>query len=192
MTDNGVGFADAFGCFTAVTGNGVGFAGAFGCFTAVTGNGVATGVGAAGKLGPGGGAAGVIANGLAPTPGALTGRAWAPGSVPGRKASRLGPTLANLVPGGARKSMTGMPLSASCMNSIKTGRAATAPVSPLPRDRLSSKPTNTPTTICGEKPMNQALRKSLVVPVLPPNGRPRLLAWTAVPRCTTPSSIVSI
>src|SRR5258708_33371832 len=158
MTDNGVGFADAFGCFTAVTGNGVGFAGAFGCFTAVTGNGVATGVGAAGKLGPGGGAAGVIANGLAPTPGALTGRAWAPGSVPGRKASRLGPTLANLVPGGARKSMTGMPLRASCMNSMKTGRAPTAPVSPFPRGRLSSEPTNHATPILGQYALTQAAR----------------------------------
>ena len=39
-----------------------------------------------------------------------------------------------------------------------TPTAATLPVSPSPRLRLSSKPMNTPTTMCGEKPMNQAER----------------------------------
>ncbi len=63
------------------------------------------------------------------------------------------------------------------MNSMKIGTAATAPVSPWPSERLSSKPTKVPTTICGVKPMNQALRKSLVVPVLPPTGQFSSRAW---------------
>ncbi len=62
------------------------------------------------------------------------------------------------------------------MKSMKIGTAEAAPVSFSPSDRLSSKPTKTPTTIPGLKPTNQALRYSLVVPVLPPYSGPRTCA----------------
>lgn len=60
-----------------------------------------------------------------------------------------GTTLAN--------STSGLPLSASFMNSIQIGSAARAPVSFFPSEIcLSSKPTHTPEVICGVKPINQA------------------------------------
>ena len=98
-------------------------------------------------------------------------------------------TVANLALAGALNSVLGHSLAASCMNSTKTGTAAVVPVSPSPRLRLSSKPTNTPATTWGVKPTNQALRYSLVVPVLPPTGRFSTRAEVAVPRWTTPCSI---
>src|ERR1043166_662842 len=72
--------------------------------------------------------------------------------------------------GGARKSSVSRPVSATFMNCIQTGSAATAPVSLLPSCFFSSKPIQTPQVSEGEKPMNQASVKSLVVPVLPASG----------------------
>ena len=46
-----------------------------------------------------------------------------------------------------------------------------------------------PTTMSGEKPMNQASFSSLVVPVLPAIGLPTSFSTVAVPPCTTPSII---
>ncbi len=83
----------------------------------------------------------------------------------------------------------GRSFKASSMKSMKIGTAVEAPASPPPRERLSSKPTKTPTTMSAEKPTNQAERYSLVVPVLPPTQRPRLRARAPVPRWMTPSSM---
>ena len=59
------------------------------------------------------------------------------------------------------------PLIATFITSIHAGRAASAPVSFGPSVFFSSKPTQTPQVIEGEKPTNQASVKSLVVPVFP-------------------------
>src|SRR5271165_5573258 len=72
--------------------------------------------------------------------------------------------------GGAAKSSDSRPCRATRMKSIQIGSAAAAPVSLLPSVFFSSKPTQTPQVIEGEKPTNQASVKSLVVPVLPPSG----------------------
>ena len=60
--------------------------------------------------------------------------------------------------------------------------------------RGSSKPTHTPATSFGVKPMNQASLKSLVVPVFPAAGsvNPRPRAFAAVPALITSASIVDI
>src|SRR5215831_16137916 len=56
------------------------------------------------------------------------------------------------------------------MKSIQTGKAACAPVSFSPRVFFSSNPIHTPQVRLGEKPINQASVKSLVVPVFPARG----------------------
>ena len=62
------------------------------------------------------------------------------------------------------------------------------------RDLGWSKPTQTPTTSDEVKPTNQASLNSLVVPVLPPDGKltPQLRAAAAVPRSRTSSSIETL
>ena len=61
------------------------------------------------------------------------------------------------------------------------GSAASAPASFLPSVFFSSKPTQTPHVTDGEKPMNHASVKSLVVPVLPASGCLSAEAVKAVP-----------
>src|SRR5579863_7829530 len=65
--------------------------------------------------------------------------------------------------GGSSKAPTSLPEVAAVMKFIQIGRAARAPVSFAPSDRFSSKPTQTPQVIAGEKPTNKASVKSLVV-----------------------------
>ena len=72
------------------------------------------------------------------------------GSKPGWKASSMPWTVRKTASFGLAKSAIGLPFSACCMKSMKIGTAATAPVSCSPSERLSSKPTNTPTTRFGE------------------------------------------
>ena len=83
------------------------------------------------------------------------------------------------------------------MKSLKIGAATEEPVSCPPQGCLPSvlgvsNPTNTPNTRSGEKPMNQVSFESFVVPVLPASGLPIVLMRRPVPRCTTPSSMVTI
>src|SRR5579883_2747126 len=92
-------------------------------------------------------------------------------------------------PGGMRKGMAGLSLSAACMKSMNTGRATVAPCSVGPRVRGWSKPTKTPQTRSGVKPMNQVSLASSVVPVLPASGLPMTRARRPVPRSITPSII---
>ena len=75
------------------------------------------------------------------------------------------------------------------MKSVQIGSAAWAPVSPEPRNVISSKPTQTPVATSGEKPTNHASAWSFVVPVLPATGRPRLRARCPVPSSTTARSM---
>src|SRR5258705_1009824 len=72
--------------------------------------------------------------------------------------------------GGGSKSPGSLPARAIFMKSIQIGKAACAPVSFGPRDFFSSKPTQTPQVIDGEKPTNQASVELLVVPVFPARG----------------------
>ncbi|MNR44193.1 hypothetical protein D3C85_1629040 [compost metagenome] len=90
---------------------------------------------------------------------------------------------------GRTKGRAGRSFRATCMKSVKIGTAVAAPASPPPSERLSSKPTKTPTTMSLEKPTNQAERYSFVVPVLPPTQGPRPRALAPVPRWITPSSM---
>lgn len=72
------------------------------------------------------------------------------------------------------------------MNEIQIGKAARDPVSPLPNGSAgSSLPTHTLVTTSWVKPTNQASAESLVVPVFPATGLPKLLALAAVPRDAT-------
>ena len=67
-------------------------------------------------------------------------------------------------------------------DNVSYRNAACAPVSRFPSEIcLSSNPTQNPAVICGVNPMNHASVKSCVVPVLPPAGRPTVLALMAVP-----------
>ena len=95
-------------------------------------------------------------------------------------------------PGATGNGFAGKSFSAAAMKSRKIGAATWPPVSPLPRVRGSSKPTNTPATRSGEKPTNQASNQSLVVPVLPARGLPTALTAVPVPRSTTPCIIATI
>jgi hypothetical protein len=63
-----------------------------------------------------------------------------------------------------------LPTIACFIKVIQMGSAACAPVSFLPSDSRLSYPIHTPQVTEGEKPMNHASVKSLVVPVLPPMG----------------------
>src|SRR5262249_46038497 len=80
-----------------------------------------------------------------------------------------------------RNCSSSLPWMAPRMKSIQMGRAALAPVSLSPRDCRPSKPTQTPHVTEGEKPMNHASVKSLVVPVLPPSG-----CWSAATAAPVP------
>src|ERR1035437_7217298 len=81
----------------------------------------------------------------------------------GSGCSALRATALGAVGGGAAKSSDSRPCSATRIKSIERGNAAATPVSLLPRFFYSSKPTHTPQVSDGEKPMNQASVKSLVV-----------------------------
>ena len=67
--------------------------------------------------------------------------------------------------GGATNRRSPWPASARFMKLVQIGSAACEPVSPS--GWLPSKPTQTAVRSSGVKPMNQASRWSLVVPVLP-------------------------
>ena len=72
---------------------------------------------------------------------------------------------------------------------LKIGRDVLAPVSYLPKDFGSSKPTKTPTTSLDVYPTNQVSIFLFVVPVFPASGIFKFFNFLPVPLCTAPSNI---